>query len=89
MLGPKFVLKKKKSIFEWNFIIEKTYNDVCIGICDSSMTQLTEWLLCSNGTIGTCYNNNIDKLNYCPSFRDGAKITVHLDMIKKILCFYN
>jgi hypothetical protein len=38
------------------------------------------------GSGGFCYNNSESEY-YCPSFEDGAKITVHLDMNKRTIAF--
>jgi len=47
-------------------------------------SQPTGWVLGSHGYI---HSNNIGRTKYCPSFRDGTKITVHLDMIKRTLAY--
>ena len=44
--------------------------------------QSTEWSLSSTGS---CSNININ--DYCPSFEDGAKITVHLNMTTRACAF--
>ncbi|GBC06505.1 hypothetical protein RclHR1_06890009 [Rhizophagus clarus] len=80
-----------KGIFEWDVIIEKGCVCAWVGVCASecpspdrfSVGNSAIWVLGSNGV---CWNCEIS-LNYCSSFGDGARITVHLDMNKRTCCF--
>ncbi|CAB5188867.1 unnamed protein product [Rhizophagus irregularis] len=82
---------ENKGIFEWDVIIEKICENIWVGICASENFnyenfagfQPTGWVLGSNGN---CLNSN-NWSNYCPSFGDGTKITVHLDMNKRTCAF--
>ncbi|CAB5189634.1 unnamed protein product [Rhizophagus irregularis] len=82
---------ESKDIFEWDVIIEKTCNCAWVGVCASENfnyeifagDQPTGWVLGSNGF---CRNSNRE-LKYCPSFGDGTKVTVHLDMNKGTCSF--
>ncbi|GBC03178.1 hypothetical protein RclHR1_00500026 [Rhizophagus clarus] len=82
---------ENKGIFEWDFIVEKDCDYAWVGICSSENfnyetfagKQSTGWVL---GSSGCCYNS-LNRLNYCPSFGDGTKITVHLDMDKRTCAF--
>jgi hypothetical protein len=84
---------EKKAIFEWDVIIEKACRWAWIGVCASENfdyeisvgAQTTGWSLSSNGC---CYNNSKGHgVYYCPRFEDNTKITVHLDMNKRICAF--
>jgi hypothetical protein len=82
---------ENKGFFEWDVIIEKVCDFIWIGICASedfdyetfAGFQPTGWVL---GSSGNCFNSN-NWSNYCPSFGDGAIITVHLDMNKRTCAF--
>ncbi len=66
-------------------------NFVRVGVCasenfnyeDSAGDQSTGWALNSTGY----FWNSKESVYYCPSFGDGTKITVHLNMNKKTLAF--
>ncbi|RGB37161.1 hypothetical protein C1646_757212 [Rhizophagus diaphanus] len=85
---------ENKGIFEWDVIIEKAYCDSWVGVCASENfnyeynyagNQPTGWVL---GSCGRCRNSDtVIKDYYCPSFGDGTKITVHLDMNKRTCSF--
>ncbi|RGB33998.1 hypothetical protein C1646_815698 [Rhizophagus diaphanus] len=82
---------ESRDIFEWDVIIEKTCNCAWVGVCASENfnyeifagDQPTGWVLSSNGF---CRNSNRE-LKYCPSFGDGTKVTVHLNMNKRTCSF--
>jgi hypothetical protein len=82
---------ENEGIFEWDVIIEKDCDSFWVGVCSSENfdyesfagDQSTGWVLGSGGV--SC--NSDDYITYCPSFGDGAKITVHLDMNKKTCAF--
>ncbi|GBB93281.1 hypothetical protein RclHR1_21410001 [Rhizophagus clarus] len=83
---------KSKDIFEWDVIIEKTCRWSWVGVCASeninhdsfsANRSSSIWVLGSNGV---CWNYD-KSLDYCSSFGDGARITVHLDMNKRTCCF--
>jgi len=86
------IICENKGIFEWDVIIEKYCGASWVGVCSSENlnyetfagSQLTGWVL---GSYGCCYNSGNRIYDYCPSFRDGAKITVHLDMNKRTCAF--
>ncbi|RIA82270.1 concanavalin A-like lectin/glucanase domain-containing protein [Glomus cerebriforme] len=81
-----------KGVFEWDVIIEKKCDYAWVGVCASenfSFTlfagyQPTGWVL---GSSGDCYNSDSRIFGYCPSFTNGAIITVHLDMDKRTCAF--
>ncbi|GBC03177.1 hypothetical protein RclHR1_00500025 [Rhizophagus clarus] len=83
--------KNISSIFEWDVIIEKNCQYAWVGVCSTENfnceswagKQPTGWVL---GSSGICYTSN-DRSYYCPSFGDGTKITVHLDMNKRTCAF--
>jgi hypothetical protein len=80
-----------KGIFEWDVIIENNCLWSWVGICASENLnyetfagdQPTGWVL---GSEGYCRNYN-KSIKYCPPFKDGTTITVHLDMNKKTCAF--
>ncbi|GBB97716.1 hypothetical protein RclHR1_03050005 [Rhizophagus clarus] len=82
---------ESKGIIEWDVIIEKHCSWSWVGVCASedfnyerfSGNQLTGWVL---GSTGYCNNSGI-AIKYCPSFGDGAIITVHLNMNKRTCAF--
>ncbi|RGB37190.1 hypothetical protein C1646_757242 [Rhizophagus diaphanus] len=82
---------ENNGIFEWDVIVEKDCDYAWVGICSSENfnyetfagKQPTGWVL---GSSGYCYNSH-NRSNYCPSFGDGTKITVHLDMDKRTCAF--
>lgn len=82
----------KKSIFEWDIIIEKTCEYIYIGVCSAENfsyenfagSQSTGWVV---GSCGSCGNSGKWINNYCPSLKDGTKVTVHLDMYKRTCAF--
>ncbi|CAB5188890.1 unnamed protein product [Rhizophagus irregularis] len=79
-------------IFEWDVIIERTCSWSWVGVCASENfdyeipagKQFSGWVLGSNGN---CRSSGVNIGNYCPSFGDGTKITVHLDMNKRTCAF--
>ncbi|RIA81902.1 concanavalin A-like lectin/glucanase domain-containing protein [Glomus cerebriforme] len=79
-------------IYEWDIIIEKYCANSWIGICDSinidyekwAGLQTNAWVLGSNGS---CYNNFIETIGYCPPFGEGDIITVHLNMNERSCAF--
>ncbi|CAG8640423.1 uncharacterized protein OCT59_001027 [Rhizophagus irregularis] len=79
-------------IFEWDVIIEKVCTYAWVGVCASENLnyeifagdQATGWVI---GSSGECANSAKRSSNYCPSFADGTKITVHLDMNKRTCAF--
>jgi hypothetical protein len=81
-----------KSIFEWDVIIEKTCRFIYVGVCSSENfnyeelagKQSTGWVV---GSCGSCCNSGKWINNYCPSLKDGTKITVHLNMYKRTCSF--
>jgi hypothetical protein len=82
---------ENKGIFEWNVIIERSCTLAWVGICASENfdyemwagNQSNGWVLGSHG-FGTRTASDY----YCPSFqKDGAIITVHLDMNKRTCAF--
>ncbi|RGB37166.1 hypothetical protein C1646_666379 [Rhizophagus diaphanus] len=83
---------ENKDIFEWDVIIEKQSYRSWVGVCASENfnyemaagLQSTGWVLGSNGCVR---NSGISIENYCPSFGDGTKVTVHLDMNKRTCSF--
>ncbi|GES97628.1 hypothetical protein GLOIN_2v1836052 [Rhizophagus clarus] len=83
---------KGKGIFEWDVIIEKTCRWSWVGVCTSE--SINHDIFSANqsasisvlGSDGVCWNYN-KSLNYCSSFGNGARITVHLDMNKRTCCF--
>ncbi|RGB37163.1 hypothetical protein C1646_666376 [Rhizophagus diaphanus] len=83
---------ENKGIFEWDVIIERACTYSWVGVCASENfnyeipagRQSTGWVL---GSSGNCRNSDTTIINYCPSFGDGTKITVHLDMNKKT-CYF-
>ncbi|GBB83418.1 hypothetical protein RclHR1_10140003 [Rhizophagus clarus] len=78
-------------IYEWDVIIERTCDEAWVGVCASedfdydifAGDQPTAWVL---GSYGECYNSD-KSTDYCPSFSDGTKVTVHLDMNKRTCAF--
>ncbi|RGB33779.1 hypothetical protein C1646_743157 [Rhizophagus diaphanus] len=86
------MLLENKGVFEWDVIIGKDCSASWVGVCASenfnyetwSGEQPTGWVLGSNGS---CYSGNRELYDYCQSFGDGAKITVHLDMNKRTCSF--
>ncbi|GES97531.1 hypothetical protein GLOIN_2v1487378 [Rhizophagus clarus] len=84
---------ENNGIFEWDVIIEKICNCTWVGICASENfnceiaagKQSTGWALGSNGCCRHSAKNTIE--NYCPSFGEGTKVTVHLDMNKRTCAF--
>ncbi|CAG8549701.1 20888_t:CDS:2 [Rhizophagus irregularis] len=79
-------------IYEWNIIIEKYCANSWIGICEAvnvdyekwAGVQANAWVLGSNGS---CYNNFIETIGYCPPFGEGDIITVHLNMNERSCAF--
>ncbi|GBC05757.1 hypothetical protein RclHR1_06400007 [Rhizophagus clarus] len=81
---------ENKGIFEWDIIIEEICAQAWIGVCasedlnyDENLTEHIGWLICSNGY----YYNSTSWPNYCPSFGNGTRITVRLDMNKRTCSF--
>jgi hypothetical protein len=80
-----------KGIFEWDIIIERYCGAPWVGVCasenfnfqDFAGTQPTGWVL-GDGYCNKYYNN---KYFHCPPFKDGTRITVHLDMDKRSCAF--
>ncbi|CAG8465550.1 uncharacterized protein OCT59_000904 [Rhizophagus irregularis] len=83
------ILLENKGIYEWDVIIEKACTYAWVGVCASENfsfqtaagLQPTGWVL---GSGGYCANSTS---KYCPSFGDGTKVTVHLDMNKRTCAF--
>uniref|UniRef100_U9UII7 B30.2/SPRY domain-containing protein n=1 Tax=Rhizophagus irregularis (strain DAOM 181602 / DAOM 197198 / MUCL 43194) TaxID=747089 RepID=U9UII7_RHIID len=83
---------ENKGIFEWDIIIEKSCTIAAVGVCASenfnyetwAWHQTTGWVLSSQGH---SVNSGEWLRGYCPSFGDGTKITVHLDMNKRTCAF--
>jgi hypothetical protein len=81
----------KNYTFVWNVIIERYCEYAYVGVCasenfnydHSAGSQNTGWVL---GPDGYCWNFG-SKRYYCPKFKEGAKITIHLDMNKRTLAF--
>ncbi|EXX56694.1 hypothetical protein RirG_213820 [Rhizophagus irregularis DAOM 197198w] len=93
LVKPKSVLGnlifKGKGVYEWNILIEKLNNKVYIGICDINV-NLNEndkvyhgWVL---GSDGYAYHEKKWK-RCCAKFKEGNKITIHLDMKNKTCAF--
>ncbi|CAB5356810.1 unnamed protein product [Rhizophagus irregularis] len=85
------MILENNGIYEWDVIIEKACYASSIGVASENLNykefagkQLTGWVLGSNGY---CYNSGNHINNYCPSFGDSARITVHLDMNKRTCAF--
>jgi hypothetical protein len=86
------IILEHKGIFEWDIIIEENCQYAWIGVCSSENfdyeswagSQPTGWVI---GSGGYCYNSRNWVKNYCPSFGDCTKITVHLDMKKRTCAF--
>ncbi|GBB99050.1 hypothetical protein RclHR1_03400002 [Rhizophagus clarus] len=80
-----------KGIFEWDVIIEKVCHYAWVGVCATENLdydkfagdQSTGWVLDSKGR---CANSS-KGIDYCPSFGDGTRITVHLDINKRTCAF--
>ncbi|CAB5188869.1 unnamed protein product [Rhizophagus irregularis] len=85
------MLIENSGIFEWDIIVEKVCTNAWVGVCSSENfnyeffagDQPTGWVLGSGGNI---YNSG-KWIRYCPSFGDGTRITVHLDLNKRICSF--
>ncbi|CAB5192155.1 unnamed protein product [Rhizophagus irregularis] len=83
---------ENKGIFEWDVIIEKNCVYAWVGVCSLENFnyetfagyQSTGWVLGSDGSYSHASNRIYN--NY-PSFGDGSKITVHLDMNKRTCAF--
>ncbi|PKC57283.1 hypothetical protein RhiirA1_472713 [Rhizophagus irregularis] len=85
------MILENSGIYEWDVIIEKACNASSIGVASENLNyvgfagyQTTGWVLVSTGY---CYNSGSYINNYCPTFEDGARITVHLDMDKRTCAF--
>ncbi|CAB5356816.1 unnamed protein product [Rhizophagus irregularis] len=85
------MILENNGIYEWDVIIEKVCSWSWVGVASENLNyevfagnQPTGWVLGSNGY---CYNSGNHINNYCPSFGDGAIITVHLDMNKRTCAF--
>ncbi|CAB4403440.1 unnamed protein product [Rhizophagus irregularis] len=86
------MLLENKRIFEWDVIVEKNCRFIYIGVCSSENfnyegfagIQPTGWVV---GSCGSCCNSGVWTNNYCPSLKDGTKITVHLNMHKSTCAF--
>jgi hypothetical protein len=83
---------ENNGIYEWDVIIEKACTYSWVGVCASENfnyeswvgEQSTGWILGSNGS---CWNSNNGIFNYCSSFGNNTKITVHLDMNRRTCAF--
>ncbi|GBB85594.1 hypothetical protein RclHR1_01210002 [Rhizophagus clarus] len=81
---------ENEGIFEWDIIIERNCKNVYIGVCGNlnydkfAGSQPIGWVLGSNGN---CCNSGIWLNNYCNRFRDGSKVTVHLNMNQRTCAF--
>ncbi|GBC01574.1 hypothetical protein RclHR1_04240004 [Rhizophagus clarus] len=86
------MILENKGIFEWDIIIKKACFYAWVGVCASENfnyetfagSQSTGWVL---GSHGCCCNSGNWIKDYCPSFGDGTKITVHLNMNKRTCSF--
>jgi hypothetical protein len=82
---------ESRDVFEWDVIIEKTCKLAWVGVCATENfsyetfagDQPTGWVL---GSGGRCANSG-NRYNYCPSFGDGTKITLRIDMNKRSCAF--
>ncbi|CAB5188871.1 unnamed protein product [Rhizophagus irregularis] len=85
------ILLENNGIFEWDVIVEKVCANAWVGVCSSENfnyeffagNQPTGWVLGNDGSI--C--NSGKWLSYCPSFGDGTRITVHIDLNKRTCSF--
>ncbi|CAG8692248.1 12873_t:CDS:2 [Rhizophagus irregularis] len=86
------MILENKGIFKWDVIIEKDCEYAWVGVCSSENfnyeifagSQHSGLVLGSNGC---CFNSGDWVNNYCPPFKEGAMITVHLDMNKRTCAF--
>ncbi|PKK68137.1 hypothetical protein RhiirC2_551096 [Rhizophagus irregularis] len=82
---------KGEGIYEWDLLIRKLCGNIYIGICDinEDLTKTTSdqryhgWVLGSDGYV---YYKNEWKW-YNAKFKEGDKVTVHLDMKNKTCAF--
>jgi hypothetical protein len=82
---------KGEGVYEWNILIRKLYGTIYIGICDinedlnkiMSDQRHCGWVLGSDGYV---YYKNEWKW-YDAKFKEGDKVTVHLDMSNKTCAF--
>jgi len=81
---------KGKGVYEWNIVIEKLSKTIYIGICDihedlkNNDQYYHGWVLGSDGYV---YYKK-DYKWYDAKFKEGDKVTVHLDMRKKTCAFF-
>ncbi|CAB4460236.1 hypothetical protein RhiirA1_530258 [Rhizophagus irregularis] len=81
-----------KGIYEWDIIIEKLCKTIYIGICDHKEfnqefcynNQYYGWVLGSDGFV---YNKKKWKKYTSEKFKEGDKVTVHLNMTDKTCAF--
>ncbi|CAB5189694.1 unnamed protein product [Rhizophagus irregularis] len=85
------MILENNGIYEWDVIIEKVCSWSWVGVASENLNyedfagnQPTGWVL---GFNGYCYNSGNRINNHCPSFGDGAMITIHLDMNRKTCAF--
>ncbi|CAB5356720.1 unnamed protein product [Rhizophagus irregularis] len=85
------MLLENKGIFEWDVIIEKGCGNAWVGVCalenfncEIFAGKQSGWVI---GSSDKRCSSDTTIINYCPSFGDGTKITVHLDMNKKT-CYF-
>ncbi|RIA98953.1 hypothetical protein C1645_588186 [Glomus cerebriforme] len=80
---------KGQGVYEWNILIEKLYKTVYIGICDINENLKKKdrnyhgWVLGSDGYV---YHKDEWKW-YDAKYKEGDKVTVHLDMKNKTCAF--
>ncbi|GES78614.1 hypothetical protein GLOIN_2v1546064 [Rhizophagus clarus] len=82
-----------KGIYEWDIIIEKLCKIIYIGICDhkkfnqecyNNNNQYYGWVLGSDGFV---YNKKNWKKYTSEKFKEGDKVTIHLNMTDKTCAF--
>ncbi|RIA98962.1 hypothetical protein C1645_800951 [Glomus cerebriforme] len=84
-----FKSNESNGIYEWDILVEKldgNIGDVYIGICDmNEKCEIDrEWVL---GSDGFAYHNKQLPKWYSKKFKEGDKITVHLDMKNRTCAF--
>jgi hypothetical protein len=94
-LQPKSILGdlvlKGRGVYEWSILIEKLCKTIYIGICDINTNVIFKkndqdyhgWVLGSDGYV---YHEKNYKW-YDARFKEGDKVTVHLDMKNKTCAF--
>ncbi|RGB33774.1 hypothetical protein C1646_815825 [Rhizophagus diaphanus] len=82
--GSKLIFENNGKIVRLQSQTKSSRNVKAKMILEDKGKQPVGWVL---GTRGRCYNSGNYINNYCPSFGDGARITVHLDMNKRTCSF--